>query len=160
MHYLTQFHPKGSSLMLTGCPSQYATVLAKAYAADDLRAKFKPLDKLFFQRTHLNVSEVETARNAHHDTMEELKSWDRQLVTMFVAGESFSFADCAFYPVLAYQVHRGLDLNPFPNLERYYHTVYNRTSALESLPNRWEKPSRRSIFKRCSRFLETRDDTC
>ncbi|KAF8072003.1 Isochorismatase-like protein [Lyophyllum atratum] len=55
--------------------------------------------------------------------------------TAFIDGEEFGLADCAFFPILAYMVHRGFEWqrrggtegileDAWPQLRAYYHRVW------------------------------------
>lgn len=54
----------------------------------------------------------ENILQAYHDIFTELERWERCLTNggFLSARDTFGLADCAFYPILAYMVHGGLDL--------------------------------------------------
>ena len=82
--------------------------------------------------------------DAYVATITELKIWERYLEhSTFIAGEEFGIADCAFFPCLAYLVHRGFDLKKedegFPKLEAYYRRVDALPCANDARPKGYDK---------------------
>lgn len=64
----------------------------------------------------------------------ELDFWEVYAAkTAYIAGDKFGLADCAFFPLLGYMVHRGFDWmrqgtglssdTAWPNLKRYFERV-------------------------------------
>jgi len=49
---------------------------------------------------------------------QELAFWEMYLTkTTFIVCDKFTLADCAFYPVIADLIHRGLNIDKFPAVE-------------------------------------------
>ena len=82
--------------------------------------------------------------DAYVATTTELRIWERYLEhSTFVTGEEFGLADCAFFPCLAYLVHRGFDLQKedegFPRLKAYYERVDALPCAKDARPKGYDK---------------------
>ncbi|CAF9925080.1 hypothetical protein IMSHALPRED_006370 [Imshaugia aleurites] len=93
---------------------------------------------------------------AYHDIFKELEHWERYLNSggFLSARNAFGLADCAFYPVLAYMVHRGLDLTSKPScLKTYYERCGALQAVIEACPDHWETPGK-SLFLRCETMLK------
>ncbi|OJD14674.1 hypothetical protein AJ78_04998 [Emergomyces pasteurianus Ep9510] len=79
---------------------------------------------------------------AIHD---ELAFWETHVTTAHAAGKRFlagtddlSLADCAFYPILAYMVHRGFVFTErFQGLEQYYWDVTGLVCVKRARPEGW-----------------------
>lgn len=98
----------------------------------------------------------ESILQAYHDTFKELEHWEIYLInTRFLsARNAFGLADCAFYPVLAYMVHRGLVLTPkYPALKGYYERAGALQVVIEACPDHWETPGK-SLFLKCEKMLK------
>lgn len=97
----------------------------------------------------------ETIRQAYDDILEELEHWERYLINggFLSARGTFGLADCAFYPILAYMVHRGLDLtSKHPALRIYHERCGALQPVMEACPNRWEAPGK-SLFLKCENLI-------
>jgi len=93
---------------------------------------------------------------AYHDILAELKFWEVYAKENdFVSGEKFGLADCAFYPILAYMVHRGLDLrkNGLLALQGYFERCGSLRAVIEARPDGWEV-SGKSLFVKCEKLAE------
>lgn len=77
-------------------------------------------------------------------TMEELDVWDGYLENSgFISStEQFTTADCAFYPCIAYMMHRGLKLDKWPRLKRYMAMIEQIPGVKEAVPEGWNKRGR------------------
>ena len=98
----------------------------------------------------------ERIRQAYRDVLSELGHWEGYLKdgAFLSAQNAFGITDCAFYPILAYMVHRGLDLTVrFPRLLDYYKRCGKLRAVREACPDRWEMPGK-SLFLRCEKLVE------
>jgi glutathione S-transferase len=86
---------------------------------------------------------------------EEMKFWETYASASgkFIAGDEFTLADCAFYPILAYMCHRGLELDVahWPRLKAYYDRVSAMECARKALPQGWKAKGKENIFNGESR---------
>jgi glutathione S-transferase len=83
--------------------------------------------------------------------------WEKYLQSsVFVAGEDFSLADIAFYPNLAYLVHRGMDLERerLPRLEAYCAQVGALPSVVDARPIGYEKVAKTNLFAKLYKSLD------
>jgi glutathione S-transferase/nicotinamidase-related amidase len=90
--------------------------------------------------------------DAYVATTTELRIWERYLEhSTFIAGEEFGLADCAFFPCLAYLVHRGFDLQKedegFSRLKAYYERVDALPCAKDARPKGYDKLGK-SLFEK------------
>ncbi|KAF6236413.1 hypothetical protein HO173_005505 [Letharia columbiana] len=98
----------------------------------------------------------ENILQAYHDVFKEFEHWERYLTNggFLSARHAFGLADCAFYPVLAYMVHRGLALtSKLSGLENHYERCGALQTVLEASPDHWETPGK-SLFLRCEKMLK------
>jgi glutathione S-transferase len=67
-----------------------------------------------------------------------------------------TLADCAFYPLLAYMIHRGLKIDglddqgrkKWPALAAYVEVMKGVESVVKSVPEGWERPGKTNVFSR------------
>ena len=97
------------------------------------------------------------------NTFAELDRWEFYVArTAYIAGETFSFADCAFFPIMAQMVSYGFDWNrqsaagiakdAWPHLRRYYERVWERGGkngcAQKAELVKWNKPGKKvNVFR-------------
>ena len=96
--------------------------------------------------------------DAYVATTTELRIWERYLEhSTFIAGENFGIADCAFFPCLAYLVHRGFNLEKedegFPRLKEYYERVDALPCAKDARPKGYDKLGK-SLFREVHEIAE------
>ena len=96
--------------------------------------------------------------DAYVATTTELRIWERYLEhSTFIAGEEFGLADCAFFPCLAYLVHRGFDLQKedggFSRLKAYYECVDALPCAKDARPKGYDKLGT-SLFRKVHEIAE------
>lgn len=101
--------------------------------------------------------------DAYVATIAELKIWERYLEhSTFIAGEEFGIADCAFFPCLAYLVHRGFDLEQegegFWRLKAYYDRVDALPCANDARPKGYDKVGK-SLFLEVHKIAEELQET-
>eukprot|EP00058_Branchiostoma_floridae_P020681 XP_002606171.1 hypothetical protein BRAFLDRAFT_126492 [Branchiostoma floridae] len=73
----------------------------------------------------------------------EIDNWEAYLTQgSYITGGDFTMADVVFFPVLAYLVWEGTNLDgKYPKLATYYNMVRERPSVKTSWPAYWESPS-------------------
>lgn len=105
---------------------------------------YEPIELLFLPNWR---SHREDILQANEDILKELGFWEGYLaIDQFVSGGFFGLADCAFNPILAYMVHRGLELRmAFPALESYYGRCREYRIVIEACPEKmgraWQEPA-------------------
>ena len=57
----------------------------------------------------------------------------------YIADAEFSIADITFFPMLAFLVRTGLNLDTFPYLAKYYKLMCERKSVKASWPPHWKE---------------------
>ena len=139
----------------------FAAVSARTQESNNLIDAYEDMELIFEMRkgaapldADRNSNLILAIRSALDATKAELAFWEEYAGrTDFIASDKMSLADCAFYPVLAYLVHRGLALDNLPNLAAYWASVRARDSAVMSHPLKWafDGPSTSfSVFQACA----------
>lgn len=83
----------------------------------------------------------------------ELRFWEKYAGEHggagFIAGDKFTLADCAFFPLLGYMLHRGFewDDTKWPSLHKYYDRVWEKECAKKAQPDGWQSHGRANVFK-------------
>jgi glutathione S-transferase len=131
-------------------PGALARVLALVQEAETFACAYEPLEMLFMTKPSLlGDAERQTLAGALSAVAFDLSLREsRAACAPFIAGESLTLADCAFYPVLAYLLRRGLSLTAHPHLAAYEHRVRARPSAETAHPEGWLPGSvgRKNLF--------------
>lgn len=124
--------------------------------SENLHNVFEDIE-LLFEPTWLEPHNKERVLAAYNNTHKELSFWETYLQsTPFVAGSTFSLADIAFYPNLAYLVHRGMDLEReiFPKLANYCERVGKLPSVIDARPVGYEKVAKNNLFRKLYKVLD------
>ncbi|PMD41187.1 thioredoxin-like protein, partial [Hyaloscypha variabilis F] len=114
---------------------------------------YEPIELLYLPDWKLASARIV---EAYHDTLAELGFWEKYAKeSLFMSGEEFGLADCAFYPILAYMIHRGLGLKKhgFSALQAYVERCEGLTAVREARPEGWEEPGK-SLFAKCERLVD------
>lgn len=145
LHYLEATSAQYPPLLPTA-PAELARCLERLYRVEILRAAYRPLEQLF----HATSPVSPAVRAAPAAVAVALQDWEAHLSEApFVAGDSLTLADCVFYPVLAYQIRRGLPLTAarWPHLCAYGERMAARPAAQAAHPQGWTRPrGRRDLF--------------
>ena len=129
---------------------QYGLILQRIFELEALRRAYRPLEQLFKQET-ASETLLSQAYHAPAKVREELDFWESTVLTgSHIVGETFTLADCCFYPTLAYQMHRGLTLEGFPKIAAYMRRMSQRSAAQRAHPLGWEKPAKINLFRRAA----------
>lgn len=115
-----------------------------------------PLEYLFYKKAKRKRF-VSLIDNAQRKVLYELEFlWNEYLKDKnYLAGDDFTLADCAFWPILGYLVHHGLpiDTPKLSNVRDYYLRINERPSATVCWPIGWEHKGR-NLFIDVSNELE------
>jgi len=150
LHYLELRYPESSLLPAPENRQEYADAVAWIQEAETFACAYEPLEHLFRkQPNEISDSEKAEIKQALTAITFDLNLWSaRAKQHTFIASEMFTLADCSFYPVLAYMMRRGLNLDPFPKLQEYELRIRARNSAKVSRPDGWhDRPSKMNLFK-------------
>ncbi|CAF1430672.1 unnamed protein product [Adineta steineri] len=149
LHYLEKYYPNTLSLMPVE-KADYIKVLQRIQESQNLINIYEPLEEIVLKT-------LEHEQSSHEDLVlktlemmaEELVFWEMYLIkTTFIACDQFTLADCAFYPVIAYLIHRGLNIERFPAIVNYVNIIKTKTSAINAHPKDWtETGGEINIFK-------------
>ena len=112
LQYLETYHsPDIPLLPPLSQRQQRALVLARMQETENLHYAYDDLEDAHFAASNkteplTSVRRAELILAVH----KELDFWEVYAAqTDFIAGEAFGLADCAFFPILAYMVHRGFE---------------------------------------------------
>lgn len=149
-----------------------ALVLARLQETENLHNAYDGLEDAHFdalnEHKHLSDSNRAALASAVHF---ELDYWEVYASkTQFIAGTDFTLADCAFFPLLGYMVHRGFNWDrptyrvddagnshrvgvqqdAWPHLRAYFTRVWERGGsggcAQRAQPQGWESPGRENVW--------------
>jgi glutathione S-transferase len=151
LHYLELRYPEPSLLPSQENWQEYANAIAWIQEAETFACVYEPLEYFFLKKpSEMNDEKKEEIKRAIASVNFDLNLWEeRASKHAFIASELFTLADCAFYPTIAYMMHRGLSLDGFPNLSKYELCIRARTSALSARPEGWlyDQTSKPNLFQ-------------
>jgi glutathione S-transferase/nicotinamidase-related amidase len=133
-------------------------VLARMMESNNLIEAYEPLEDLF--KGPMAPTRIQESLSAVYA---ELDIWEGYLRgtsstgsgSVFIAQtDTPSIADYAFYPILAYMEHRGLDLARWPAVHAYSDMMASRPSSVEARPNGWTDRGRVDVFKLAQEAVE------
>jgi glutathione S-transferase len=154
LHYLELRYPTPSLLPPQENWQEYANAIAWIQEAETFACAYEPIEYFFIKKSSdMNDREKEKIKEAIVAVNFDLNLWEeRASKNIFIASESFTLADCSFYPTIAYMMHRGLLLDGFPNLSKYELLVRERHSALSARPEGWgyDRTSKPNLFQLAS----------
>jgi glutathione S-transferase len=149
LHYLELRYPEPSLLPPSENCQEYANAIAWIQEAETFACVYEPIEYLFIKKSSdLNDDEKVAIKKALVAVDFELNLWEnRASKHTFIASESFTLADCSFYPTIGYMTHRGLSLDGFPNLSKYKLRIAERASARFARPEGWERSAKTNLFQ-------------
>ncbi|KAG6830654.1 hypothetical protein H0H92_015551 [Tricholoma furcatifolium] len=163
LHYIEAHHdPTRPLLPPLSNRAAHACALARIQETENLRLIYDALEDAHFDAEHAGGKLEAAERERLIASIEhELDYWETYAAkTTFIAGDEFGLADCAFFPIVAYIVHRGFDWrrrvdsgfeDAWPNLKAYYHRVWDRGErdgcAQKSHPDGWERKGKANIWR-------------
>lgn len=149
LHYLQLRYPEPSLLPLPENHQEYANAIAWIQEAETFACAYEPIEYLFVKKPlDLNDEEKVEIKKALAAINFDLNLWEeRASKYSFIASESFTLADCSFYPTLAYMMRRGLSLDGFPNLSEYAVRISERSSAKFARPEGWDRSAKTNLFQ-------------
>ena len=151
LQYLERFYPKNRPSNLY--KADWTQESMRFHESVNLHNVYEPIEMLFDPEREKHGENIV---KAYHGVLEELEHWERCMAEgRFLPVEgAFGLADCAFYPIFAYIVHRGLDLTSnYPGLEAYYRDCGAIMAVREACPDHWETPGK-SLFLKCENMLK------
>lgn len=155
LHYLERYYPDTPGLLPTD-KSEHIRVLQLIQESQNLVDIYEPLEDIVFKTPeNEQISHKDTITKTLRLIHEELQFWETYLTrTSFIACNQFTLADCAFYPVVAYLIHRGLIINQYTALKNYVSMIKRKPSAINSHPAGWkEKGGKVNVFKKVNEIL-------
>jgi glutathione S-transferase len=150
LHYLEDYYPNTLPLVPIE-KAEHIRVLQLIQESENLGNIYEPLEEVVFKTPkHEQSSHKDSIVKTLEMIDRELAFWEMYLTkTTFVACDKFTLADCAFYPVLAYLIHRGLDIAKFPALKNYVNMIKTKSAAINAHPIGWaEKGGKLNVFRK------------
>jgi len=178
LQYLEDYHgPERPLLPPVSQRASRALVLSRIQETENLHHAYDALEDAHFEAA--NSGEMLDGRDRAqliHAIHSELNYWEVYAgKTTFIGGDQFGLADCAFFPLLAYMVHRGfnwrrprlnldgdscggkenitdgpMDVDAWPNLKAYFHRVWNRDGengcAQKAQPEGWRRRGKADVW--------------
>lgn len=175
LQYIETYHGHATPLLppITNRTAR-ALVLSRMQETENLHDAYDALEDAHFEAITDHVvlpdaTRVPLAQAVHA----ELEYWEVYASKSdFIAGDTFTLADCAFFPLLGYMVHRGFnwdrpryrpdaeetgDFRPqsverdaWPSLHRYFDRVWTRGGsegcARRAQPDGWDTPGRENVW--------------
>ncbi|ESK93908.1 glutathione s-transferase [Moniliophthora roreri MCA 2997] len=154
LQYLDVYYPPSFTPMTTD-KEAYRLCLQRFHESENLHNACEGLEYGFLDPSDIDSAKETAMIDSLGATMEELGFWEtytRQ--TDYVAGNDFTIADCSFYPVIQYLVHRGLKLDgeEWHSLRAYVERVSARNGEIEAAPVGWKKTGKVDLFAKASRL--------
>ena len=133
--------------LLPGSAAARARALVLAHEADSYAgaAAMPALEAGLMRAPGAGLDDTDRARHrALHDELRRWEGYLQQDRSDFLAGDGFTLADIALFPLVAFGVRCELRLEPaFPALARWYARIVERPSTQASWPPHWrESPGR------------------
>jgi glutathione S-transferase len=157
LFYLETYYPDRKALLPPmDQRSARARVLSLIQETENLHYAYDNLEDAFFESRNNNTPHefIHTIRPPLIKALfEELRFWETYASNSkkFIAGgEEFTLADCAFYPLLAYMLRRGFELDgKWPGLNRYYNAVWDMEggAARKAQPEGWDGVGKANVFR-------------
>ncbi|KAJ6468408.1 hypothetical protein C8R45DRAFT_837779 [Mycena sanguinolenta] len=168
LQYIETYHRRDRPLLPpTSQRSARALALARIQETENLHNIYDALEDAHFEREKsgepLDPEErAALVANVHA----ELDYWEVYATrSLYIAGDEFGLADCAFYPLLGYMVHRGFDWerpvkegqpvslggpDAWPHLRAYFERVWERGRekgcARRAQPAGWDQRGKANVF--------------
>jgi glutathione S-transferase len=151
LYYLELRYPEPALLPSQENWQEYANAIAWIQEAETFACAYEPIEYFFLKKpSDMNGDEKAEIKRAIVAINFDLNLWEeRASKHTFIASESFTLADCSFYPTIAYMMHRGLLLDGFPNLIKYELLIRERISARSTRPEGWlyDQTSKPNLFQ-------------
>ncbi|KAF7327476.1 Rheb-like protein [Mycena kentingensis (nom. inval.)] len=155
LQYLDTFHGQEKPLLPPVSDRHArAKVLARVQESENLHNIYDALEDAYFEAENQGqlLQDDERAKLIAA-VQKELKYWEAYASeALYIAGDTFSLADCAFFPLLGYMVHRGFEWPAeLSNLRAYFERVWERDgeegAAKRAQPVGWDQPGRTNVWK-------------
>ncbi|XP_064611209.1 glutathione S-transferase A-like [Liolophura sinensis] len=149
--YLEATFKEQGSTLIPDSPEERGLVLQRAFEALNVHTNCIAEVVLYHWRTKEEDKKEEDIRKREEAFRKEVQLWEGYFVKMgdksFVAGKTFSMADCVFFPLFAFLVRMGLDLKRYPQLAKYYNMVSERPSVKSTWPPHWKDSENKTMLQ-------------
>ncbi|XP_054461372.1 glutathione S-transferase A-like [Anoplopoma fimbria] len=135
----SQFKSQGSKL-IPDCPAEQAMMYQRMF--EGLTLNQKMADVIYYNWKVPEGERHDSAVKRNREALTaEVKLWETYMDKKcgFMAGKTFSLADVAVYPSIAYVFHYGLSEERYPKLAAYYNCLKKRPSIQTSWPPTWQE---------------------
>jgi glutathione S-transferase/nicotinamidase-related amidase len=159
LQYLEKYYSSPEYVSLMGddmVKKEWTRQVCRVTETENPHNIYEPIELLYLPNWKEHIGAI---IQAYHDITAELEFWKKYAKeSKFMSGDEFGMVDCAFYPILAYMIHRGLDLtkNGFPALTEYAERCRTLRVVIEARPEGWEEPGK-SLFLKCERLIKEKE---
>jgi glutathione S-transferase len=168
LHYIETYHQSNRPLLPPlSQRSSRAIALARIQESENLRLAYDNLEDAHFNAENAGGKLDDADRAGFIKAInKELDYWEVYATqTTFIAGDEFGLADCAFFPCLAYMVHRGFEwlrrrrdasgmleeVDAWPSLKAYFYRVWSHGGqdgcAQRAQPDGWVRKGKANVWK-------------
>ena len=150
--YLETFYPDKPLLPPLTQRRARGRVLSRIQETENLHNVYDALEDAHFEAVNttpkVQLPDIERAALVGA-VYAELAFWEVYAAqNKFIAGDEFSLADCAFFPLLAYMFRRGFEWTEgLVKLKAYFERVKGRECAVKAQPEGWEGRGKANIFR-------------
>lgn len=140
-----------------------ALALCRMQETENLHNAYDALEDAYFESSNSGTPLMGEENSRLVDIVQhELDYWEFYAgKTSYIADDDFGLADCAFFPLLGYMVHRGFDwrrqgpgsevAEAWPNLKKYFGRVWDRGGedgpAQKAQPDGWQRRGKANVWR-------------
>ncbi|XP_053189898.1 glutathione S-transferase A-like [Scomber japonicus] len=145
----SQFKSQGTKL-IPDCPAEQALMYQRMFEGNTFGQKMA--DVIYYNWKVPEGERHDSAVKRNREALTaEVKLWEGYLQKLsgpYLAGKSFSLADVAMHPSIAYIFRFGLSEERYPKLAAYYNSLKERPSIKATWPPTWlENSQEQDILK-------------
>ncbi|XP_068431307.1 glutathione S-transferase A-like [Clinocottus analis] len=149
IYLANQFKSQGTKL-IPDCPAEQAMMYQRMF--EGLALNQKAGDVIYYNWKVPEAERHDSAVTRNRESLTaEIKLWESYLKKgsgSFLAGKTFSLADVAVFPSIAYLFRFQLCEERYPKLAAYYNSLKDRPSIKSSWPPTWlEAPDKSAMLK-------------
>ncbi|XP_041360809.1 glutathione S-transferase A-like [Gigantopelta aegis] len=143
IEYLESAYPNNGAKLLPDDKAERAKVYQVFHELANLHDIF--VEKLIHYKMFTPKDKIDEnlLKEKYEACRKEMTVWDEKLkkggANAFIAGTSFTMADCTLYPYLAIAKRLGLKMEKWSALDAYYNRLTDRPSVKTTWPPHWKE---------------------
>ncbi|XP_041361094.1 glutathione S-transferase A-like [Gigantopelta aegis] len=141
MEYLEATYSDQGLKLLPADPAGKAQVFQVVNELSNLQTTLNTNYVYYKFHTPKDKYDVDLLKERAEKCRTELAFWEARLKkagpNTFAAGSTFTLADCAFFPYVAFAKRVGLQLEKWAAIEAYYKKIVERASVKATWPPHW-----------------------